>query len=519
MADRLDEFYGLLAYHYSAAELWDKAQDYLFKAGDQAGRMAADTEALAHYRRAMEAYGQVRGNDWDPLSQAGLERKIGEALFRLGEHDQARAYMYRALALLGEGFPATRWGTRLALLSAILLQAGHRLAPRLFVRPMLGIPDERFQEVFQAGEALGWMEGLVDSERFMLVNLRMLNAAERGGFAYESAHFSSSFGLAADVVSQLGLAETYYGLSSNYAGQIIPYRPTLLLKTGLAIHHHRLGLFEKSLQHSLQCAEIANSMGDLRQWGAAMSWTTWTRLALGRFDEARITCELMVDVAGEGSDRQVLCWGLTALGVSQRWVGLVDQSIVTLLRALKLAEELPDHGSRITVSAWLGRSYLDRGQLEQALAVLETGKTMITKHGDLLGISAFIGKGLSEAYLTAAEGAAGEAHREWMNKARITCKEVLKSAKKHRWVLPEAMMLKGRYEWLRGKPLAAEEWWRRALTEAEALGTRGHEGAIHLEIGRRLDDRDHLRKAESILGEIGAEFDLAAAREALANLQ
>jgi class 3 adenylate cyclase/tetratricopeptide (TPR) repeat protein len=518
MSDRLEEFYGLLAHHYSAAELWEKAQEYLFKAGDQAGRMAADAEALSHYHQAMEAYARVRGEDWPPFERAQLERKIGEALFRLGEHDQARAYMYRTLALLGEGFPATRWGTRLALMGAILWQAGHRLVPRLFVRPMSGIPDERFQEVFQAGEALGWMEGLVDSERFMLVNLRMLNAAERSGFAYESAHFSSSFGLAADVANQLGLAEMYYGLSSNYAGQITPYRPTLLLKTGLAMHHHRLGLFEKSLEHSLQCAEIAKSMGDLRQWGAGMTWAAWSRLALGRFDEARITCELMVDVAGEGSDRQVLCWGLIPLGVSQRWLGLVDQGIFTLLRALKLAEELPDHGSRMTVSAWLGRSYLDSGQLEQALAVLETGKKMIAVHGDLMGISTFIGNGLSEAYLSAAEGAAGEAHREWMNKARITCKEVLKSAKKHRWVLPEAMLFKGRYEWLRGKPLAAEEWWRRALTEAEALCTRGHEGAIHLEIGRRLGDREHLKQAESILEEIGAEFDLAKAREALMNM-
>ena len=47
--ERLEEFYSLLAYHYSKAEDWEKAQDYLFKAGDQAGSIAADAEALAHY--------------------------------------------------------------------------------------------------------------------------------------------------------------------------------------------------------------------------------------------------------------------------------------------------------------------------------------------------------------------------------------------------------------------------------------------------------------------------------------
>ena len=38
------------------AEDWEKAQEYLFKAGDQAGRMAADAEALDHYRQAEAAY-------------------------------------------------------------------------------------------------------------------------------------------------------------------------------------------------------------------------------------------------------------------------------------------------------------------------------------------------------------------------------------------------------------------------------------------------------------------------------
>ena len=40
-AERLEEFYGLLAYHYARAEAWDKAQEYLLKAADQAGQMAA----------------------------------------------------------------------------------------------------------------------------------------------------------------------------------------------------------------------------------------------------------------------------------------------------------------------------------------------------------------------------------------------------------------------------------------------------------------------------------------------
>jgi tetratricopeptide (TPR) repeat protein len=518
MAERLEEFYGLLAYHYSAAEDWERAQEYLFKAGDQAGRMAADAEALAHYQQAIEAYARVRGDDWEPLERAQLERKIGEALFRLGEHNQARAYLVRALSLLGEAPPATHWGTRLGLLRATLRQAAHRLLPRLFVRPMTGAPDDRLKEVLQAGEALGWLEALVDTERFLLNNLTMLNLCERGGFARQGAHFASTVGITADAVGRLGYAETYYDLSAEYSQHISPYRPTPLLETGLAAHYYRLGHFEKSVEISLHCAEIAQSMGDLRQWGAGIIWSAWSNFALGRFEQARRTCEHMIDVAEEGSDRQVLCWGLGALGACLRRVGLVDQAIASLVRAIVLSEQLPDYTSRVTMSGYLGRCYLNSGDLKKALSELETGASIMSVHGDLYGASTSLGIGLAEAHLTAAESAAGNVQREWMGKANLATRGLLKSAEYTRMAMPEAMMFKGRFEWLRGKLGAAEEWWRRALKEANETGARCGEGVIHLEIGRRLGDRDHLLRAESILEEVGARLDLELAREARAEI-
>ena len=58
-SDRLEEFYSMLAHHYARAEAWEKAQEYLFKAGDQAGKIAADAEALAHYQQAMATYARA----------------------------------------------------------------------------------------------------------------------------------------------------------------------------------------------------------------------------------------------------------------------------------------------------------------------------------------------------------------------------------------------------------------------------------------------------------------------------
>ena len=146
--ERLEEFYGLLAYHYARAEEWEKAQEFLFKAGDQASGLAADAEALAHYRQALSAYDHAFGDKWDPVQRAALERKMAIALVHRGEHEQALAALYRALSHLDRPLPASTWGVRLAIVKELLQQIAHRLLPGLLppshrcVQPGTGLEEE-----------------------------------------------------------------------------------------------------------------------------------------------------------------------------------------------------------------------------------------------------------------------------------------------------------------------------------------------------------------------------------------
>ena len=47
---RMHEFYGMLAYHYSKGENFDKAEEYMIKAGEEALSSAASLEALGYYQ-------------------------------------------------------------------------------------------------------------------------------------------------------------------------------------------------------------------------------------------------------------------------------------------------------------------------------------------------------------------------------------------------------------------------------------------------------------------------------------
>jgi hypothetical protein len=50
-SERLHEFYGMLAYHYSMAESPEETEKYLIKAGEEALRTSASDEALHYYEK------------------------------------------------------------------------------------------------------------------------------------------------------------------------------------------------------------------------------------------------------------------------------------------------------------------------------------------------------------------------------------------------------------------------------------------------------------------------------------
>ncbi len=58
-AERLDEFYEMLAYHFVQEESWKKAFHYLFKSGEKARQAYANHEAITFYTHAIEVSGRI----------------------------------------------------------------------------------------------------------------------------------------------------------------------------------------------------------------------------------------------------------------------------------------------------------------------------------------------------------------------------------------------------------------------------------------------------------------------------
>ena len=516
-ANRLEDFYGVLAYHFARAEDWTKAQEYLFRAADQAGRVAADAEAIALYDEAIAAYGRAFGDRWDPIERGRLESKIGEALFRVGEHGKGLGHLHRALAHFGQPFPETKGRVRLALLRELGRQLGHRLTPALAAEPDATAVDAVAELRLHAYEVLAWIDYYLDNERLLLDSIRLLNESEKRGWPLGIVIGSLGMGIVCDFIPAFGIAERYHrrGLALAEATQLPQALGHAFI--GLGYHQQRTGEWAAALENWGHGAEHFRKAGDLAKWGAATWGTTWIAHRTGQLERSRRQSEELIRVGRDTADRQLWGWGLYFLG---RWLwqsGDLDAGIRSLEQAIALFREIPDLPNLAGASGDLGMCRLRQGRWAEAVDILE-GTAQLMREQDVRGFLAHVHNALAEAYLSQAEGSTGSDRTIALAHAAKATRSAMKRSKVEREGFVAAYRVRGTYEWLTGNTERARVAWQTSLERAEALGARYDGATTELEFGRRTQEAGHLERAATTFAELRATLDLARARELLATL-
>ncbi len=155
-ADKLQEFYGVLAMHYGKAEAGEKQLEYLVKAGDEAFRSGASNEALNFY---LEAFNSLPPNPIDEDEYAkykDLEIKVGFAQEAAGNNIEAIESFQRIITkYYGYQFPTGALKLKIRALYSIASIFIKLHLQSLFFRK---VPDEEFNTfmrvVTQWGEAM-----------------------------------------------------------------------------------------------------------------------------------------------------------------------------------------------------------------------------------------------------------------------------------------------------------------------------------------------------------------------------
>ena len=507
-ADRLEEFYGLLAYHYARAEAWEEALDYLLKAGDRAGQLAADGEALTYYRQALRTYERAFGDRWDPYQRAVLARKMGQALFRRGEHEQALENLKQALSLLDKSLPESTWGIRMGILVEGVKQIIFRLAPGL-LRRAHG-PDQHPVEVecITAYESLLWIDLTRKPERFMLDTLLALNLAEQINHTERIIYGSTFFGGAFVFVGLYGLADRYAQHALALAEKLD--QPGLL---GDVYHVQAAsaswkGQSEKAIEIGGLAVKLLRETGSIHDWGNANLVVNEAIVHVGRYDSVIPVADEMIKVGQDGGDLQVLAWGHSLRGLVERYTGDPEVSIAAYQKFVEIATQVQDYVSQVEGKAMIAHNYLLMDQVEPALVSLNEAERIFQEH-KVRG-NRFLSKiriGFAWAHLLAVENATGEERKHHLDRAARECKRARKVVRRFNRHAAEVYRLQGTCEWLRGRERQARRWWEKSLALAEN-GQPYELAMTYWEMGKRLDEVTYTERSREILEEIGARFDL-----------
>ena len=399
-ADRLDDFFSVLALQFANAGEWAKAREYLIKAGDQAVRIAADAEALALYREAFAARERA-GEAWERAERGVLERKMGEALFRRGEHVEAREHLERSLNYLDRPFPRSRSAVRLAVLGHALRQAGHRLTP-IFFRAK---PAAHIEEVIRTSETMGWIDFFADPERLALTSLRILNYSEEAGYTFGTAYGSMGIGLLSSALPQHGVAGWYYRRAVQIAEGSGHPLALGLAYLGLAYHmQHGVGDGGAAGVFYEKATSAYRQSGDVWRWSSpAGLWSQLLRY-LGETEQAMRMAEEIVRPGEEGGDAVIRINGLLRLGSALMQAGDLDRAESALRATIELGERIPDYQHLVCAQGFLGAALLHRGRVDEATGLLEEAAALTARHQLRTFYATQARISLAEAYLSSGRG-------------------------------------------------------------------------------------------------------------------
>lgn len=507
-SERIDEFAGLLAHHYARAEMWDRAQRYLLRAGDQASRMSADVEALAHYHAALESYARAFGERWDKFERASLERKIGEAFFRLGQHDQASRHLRTALALLGNPYPRTRAGVLMHILGHVLQQVWYQLRPRRHWHHgnQLAATDT---DRIRAWVALGWLDYYHGDERFLLDVLAGLNWAERRAVGAAAAQGLMGLGVACDAISLLHLAAHYHRHAASVAAQLDDPVASATADYGIALHRVMVGDWDSAVSGMKRAMQAFGEHGKLREQGVTAATLVWLLQQRGEISQAQHLTEQFARRADDAGDAQSrLHWiGHRAWFLMQ--YGQLEEAASDTDRAIDGIKSIPDYqvlchllGQRAICALWMG-------DLRRSEASIEEGKRLMRERQISPHLTTTLKGANGWLALMLLEQASAHERAAARRRAAEAARVLHHLDRAYAGAPPIGLCVEACLQWMSGRRSGAEAAWKHSIETASKLGLTYQLAITHQEMGRLMREPSQLNAALSLFDGSGFTFQAA----------
>jgi class 3 adenylate cyclase/tetratricopeptide (TPR) repeat protein len=414
----------LIAYHYTRADIRDKAVTYLRQAGEQAAAHFANDDAVDYFTRALALLDRVDAEAAWIREQRYAVLLGREGVYALLGRREEQAGDLTILRDLAEEGADARWRAEVALRYAAYYEATSEFK-RAQVAAHEGAawaeeasePRQRVKALIAEGRAL-WRQAELGKARQQL-EAGLALARKHGDRAGEATslhllgtviHFQGESQAGRDrleralsirrelgdrpgaAISLSNLVGVYYALGDLTGAKVSSEQALAIHRTigdrrgeahalmNLANIELNLGNLKAAHSGSEQAGRLYRAIGDRGGQALATSNLGLILHTMGDGEAARRRCEEALTMRRAVGDRRGEGYTLTYLGMTLEGLGELEEAATAYEQALRLRRDIGQEGLAIDDVAGLARVALREERLDDALGHVEEALEWIQAH-------------------------------------------------------------------------------------------------------------------------------------------
>jgi class 3 adenylate cyclase/tetratricopeptide (TPR) repeat protein len=523
-SEKLHEFYGMLAYHYSKAENLDRAEEALIKAGEEALNSSASSEALHYYQEALSLYLEKHGDTADPEKVAMLEKNIALALYNRGKYEEAVEYFDKSLNHY--------WGE---LQKGPILGAFKFMSGFLNLLISLYLPSLKFKKIptqqdekviglfFKKLKALG----IIDAKKFFIESIHFYNRF----INFDLTKFESAIGIFAGASSLFSFTGISFGLSRRILNLVRErvdsgdIKSFIIYDFSETLHHYLEGNWKNIADYNDELVNNNLNMGEIYWASQHIHWHCLPRIYQGNFNISNLLVLRLNDIYEVyENDFTLLLKQLLNTGFLLESRNFHD-ALIEIEQGIEFSKKTNQVLALIHMFSCRARVQIFMGNIEEAGLSIEHANTI--RHEAISApwqLSNFrISKLEYDLYLMekAKKSDSKTKFFEHRKKALKSCKKLLNLTRKVAQHRTEAYKLVGVYYWLDNKQKKALEWWNKSIKVGERLYARPALSRTYFEVGKRMiatqskyktlnriKTEEYIEKAKNMFKEMDLQWDL-----------
>jgi tetratricopeptide (TPR) repeat protein len=522
--ERLNEFYGMLAYHYSKAESLEKTEEYLIKAGEEALKSSASSEALHYYQEALSLYLEKYGETADPEKVAMLEKNISLAFYSRGHYEEAVEYFDKALNYYWGELPKNPILATFKFLSGFISFLISLYLPFLKFRR---IPTQKENEAidlfFKKLKALA----IIDPKRFFIESFHFYKKVTN----FDLTKFESGIGMFVGASTFF----SFTGISFRLSKKILELvkgrvdnndiKSFTVFDFSETLHNYFEGNWEAIKKYDDDLVDKNLSIGEIYWASQHFFWHACPKLYQGYLDVPELLANKLNDLFDVyENDLSMLLKYLLNTSLLMECRKLND-ALIEVKKGIEFGQKISLGTILIEMYSRKAHIHIMMGDIEATEKSLKLADKVRCNINTVPWQLTDFTRGQFEYDLyqlkeSIRKGSKRETS-DYRKKASKSAKKVLKVANKVAQNRTDSYKLIGVYYWLIHKQKEALKWWSKSIKEGERLGARLELSRSYREIGKRLLENksrftslngikaeEYLEKARVLFEEMDLQWDL-----------